>query len=128
MCDDSEGEADKQEDTNAEGLLTECILEAIDAVLGGGPIVDLSEIVEEAGLADTVAVEATLNIASELLETLREVGSLLLVVGVGVGCLGIKVLQVLVAVPEVIIGGSSCGESEGNQLCVAGGLLHSSIE
>ncbi len=90
-------------------------MKSLDAVLVGRTNVDLLEIEEETIVADTIAVKASLHIASEVLETFREVGSLLLIVRVSIGQLGVNVLEVLVAVPEVVIGGTSGGQDEGSQ-------------
>ena len=117
-----ETERDEEEDTDGEGLAAECVLKTIDAVLGGRTSVEGLEVEEETGEADSIAVKTALNIASEVLETLGNLDCLLLICRVGnVGVLGVKVLEVSVAVPEVVVGNSAVvgSKGEGNDGCVS---------
>ena len=65
-----QNEGDQEEDADAEGLLAEDALEAIEAVLARGTSGDGLEVEEESWEADTVAVEARLNVTGELLEAI----------------------------------------------------------
>ena len=84
MGDGAQGEGNEQEDTDCAGLLSEDVLDTLDAVLGWGTIVNGLEVVEQTGVANAVAVEARFDVTCEVLEAFGDVGCLLLVVGVDI--------------------------------------------
>ena len=61
------------------------------------------EVVEETRVADTVAVKLALELSCELFKTIADLGNLSLIVRVLAQLSQLKIVQVLVAVPEVSI-------------------------
>jgi len=62
---DGQDEGDKEKDAHAERVSGEDLCDAVKAVLGRDAIVHGLEVIEEAWVADTVAVESVLKISGK---------------------------------------------------------------
>ncbi len=88
---------DDQEDADAQGLRAEGLLEAVEAVGLGRAVVQGLEVVEDAGVADTIAVEVFFHIAGEVLKAFAQGNHLRLVLRVNRGLCSINLLHTLIA-------------------------------
>lgn len=78
------------------------------------------EVVEEARVANAVAAQLRLEFSCKLLETFTNLGNLSLVVRVLGELSQLKVVQILVAVPEIGIGnGSSSAVDENGKVTIS---------
>ena len=123
-CEESQEEGDQQNDTNCDGLVVENCLEGIEAIGGRWSLGDILEVVESAHGADTIARELRLQAADEILHAIADSVDWLLILGV-LAQVGhwVGVLEVSVAVPEVVIAGVAGGLILSNNWLVVDSVL-----
>ena len=108
MWEESEEGWYDEQDTDGKRLTLEELLNASDAILKRRTGLKFREIEEQAWVANTIAVELTLELSCESFKAICNLWYLSLIVGVLWKLDKLKVVQVLVAVPEVVEGlGSS---------------------
>lgn len=98
---------DEKQNTDGQRLTLQDVIKTVDAVELRRAHLQLVEVEEETWVADTVAAKLALEFSCELFKAVANLSHLSLIVGVLVQLSQLKVVQVLVTVPEVVIGNGS---------------------